>query len=390
MTEPTLESVLEELKKNLGEEAVEDILAEAELGNSLGIKIGGRKAMPGNAPPLNPERQAAVTRAGEIGMALTPLGRGIGAGIQAAKNFGSNVVKGFSGSSRNVTRSLDQSGKFAAPGAASKAGEAAGKAAANPTVQKGAAAAGVGALAAVAGGKDDKPEAKADTTSGPRKDMPGFKPTPEPSGDDLYKTPYDEKDMPSTKFPGPVRPPAKTPSPAAPRVPEILADKGDERTLTGKDPKTLVRPKEPVTPPLPPRRPQSDGLAGPSDDSPKLPGLAPDKPTGPRSAPKVTPAPMPQVKPQENPKIQPAPMPQVKPPENPKIQPAPMPTMRNDPGTPGKSAATPENQSNADYWTKEAERNRAQGGKPLPNEFNLFKEEKNFDQFVKKFIKEQK
>jgi hypothetical protein len=62
----------------------------------------------------------------------------------------------------------------------------------------------------------------------------------------------------------------------------------------------------------------------------------------------------------------------------------------NDPGTPGTSAATPENQSHGEYWTKEAERNRAAGGKPLPNEFNLFKEEANFDQFVKKFIKEQK
>ena len=385
MTKPTLESVLEELKKNLGEEAVEDILAEQELGNSLGIKIGGRKAMPGNAPPLNPERQAAVTRAGEIGMNVIPgagalakvpaIAKGITAAVTAGKNFVSNAAKGAAGSAGNVTRDLSGSGRFASPGAASKAGEAVGKASVNPTAQKGAAvAAGVGAVAAVAGGKDDKPSAKADTTSGPRKDMPGFKPTPEPSGDDLYKTPYDEKNMPSTKFPAPVRPPAKTPSPAAPRVPEILADKGDERTLSGKDPKTIVRPKEPATPPLPPRRPQSDGIAGPSDDSPKLPGLAPDKPTGPRSAPKVTPAPMPQVKAQENPKI----------------QPAPMPKMRNDPGTPGKSAATPENQSNAEYWNQEAERNRAQGGKPLPNEFNLFKEEKNFDQFVKKFIKEQR
>ena len=382
MTKPTLESVLEELKKNLGEEAVEDILAEQELGNSLGIKIGGRKAMPGNAPPLNPERQAAVTRAGEIGMNVIPgagalakvpaIAKGITAAVTAGKNFVSNAAKGAAGSAGNVTRDLSGSGRFASPGAASKAGEAVGKASVNPTAQKGAAvAAGVGAVAAVAGGKDDKPSAKADTTSGPRKDMPGFKPTPEPSGDDLYKTPYDEKNMPSTKFPAPVRPPAKTPSPAAPRVPEILADKGDERTLSGKDPKTIVRPKT------------SPGIAGPSDEP--SPGIA-----GPSNKPKVTPAPMPQVKAQENPKIQPAPMPQVKAQENPKIQPAPMPKMRNDPGTPGKSAATPENQSNAEYWNQEAERNRAQGGKPLPNEFNLFKEEKNFDQFVKKFIKEQR
>lgn len=351
MTEPTLESVLEELKKNLGEEAVEDILAEAELGNSLGIKIAGRKAMPGNAPALNPERQAAVTRAGEIGMNVIPgagalakvpaIAKGITAAATAGKNFISNAAKGAAGSTGNVTRDLSGSGRFASPGAASKAGEAVGKTAANPTAQKGAAvAAGVGAVAAVAGGKDDKPQAKADATTGPRKDMPGFKPTPEPSGDDLYKTPESEKNRPSTKFPAPVRPPAKTPS-------------------------------------------QSDGIAAPSDEP--SPGIAApsDKPTVPRSAPKAN---MPQ-KPAPEPRVTPN-MPQKAAPE-PKVT-SNMPTMRNDPGTPGKSAATPENQSNADYWSKEAERNRAQGGKPLPNEFNLFKEEKNFDQFVKKFIKEQK
>ena len=316
MTEPTLESVLEELKKNLGEEAVEDILAEAELGNSLGIKIAGRKAMPGNAPALNPERQAAVTRAGEIGMNVIPgagalakvpaIAKGITAAATAGKNFASNAAKGAAGSTGNVTRDLSGSGRFASPGAASKAGEAVGKTAANPTAQKGAAvAAGVGAVAAVASGKDDKPSATASTSGGARKDMPGFKPTPEPSGDDLYKEPGSAANAPATK-------------------------------------------KEP---------------SAPTGEGPQKPATSttPSRPAVSAPAPRTT--------------AKPAPTAPAKDP--------------NDPGTPGKSAATPD-KSNSEYWSKEAERNRAQGNKPLPNEFNLFKEEKNFDQFVKKFIKEQK
>mgnify|MGYP003350559610 CR=1 FL=1 len=37
-----------------------------------------------------------------------------------------------------------------------------------------------------------------------------------------------------------------------------------------------------------------------------------------------------------------------------------------------KGSISEDDQSNAEYWNQEAERNRRQGGKPLPNEWNIF------------------
>jgi len=64
--------------------------------------------------------------------------------------------------------------------------------------------------------------------------------------------------------------------------------------------------------------------------------------------------------------------------------PAPKPVQRAAPRAPAptpaapapapssRSSATSDDDSNASYFNREAERNRAQGGKPLPNEFNIF------------------
>jgi hypothetical protein len=340
MTKPTIESVLEELKKNLGEEAVEDILAEQELGNSLGFKVAGRRAMPGNAPELNPEKQARIEKTGEIGMALTPLGRGIGAGIQAAKNLGANVVKGFTGSSRNVTRSLSGSGQFAAPGAASKAGEAAGKAAANPTVQKGTAAAGVAAgvgVAASTADKDEKSELKADATgSGARKDMPGFKPQREPTGDDLYRDKGSQANAPETKS-----------EPSAP-----VASK-PQAPVTSTAPKPAA-PSAPVPPPAPRRdsvgqlKPAAPGMRTQGNNAPV------DMKTQGNNAPT-------NMKPQGN-------------------------FSTNNDSPYGFARPGSDDDTAANFFSSDARMRAAQKSSAM----NESKEEKNFDQFVKKFIKEQR
>jgi len=343
MTKVSIESILEELKKNLGEEAVEDILAEQEepgysgrsgavLRNatkdpsdmSLGMKLGGRRVAPGNAPELNPEKQARIEKTGEIGMALTPLGRGIGAGVQAAKNLGANVVKGFTGSSRNVTRSLSGSGQFAAPGAVSKAGEAAGKAAANPTVQKGAAAAGVAAgvgVAASTADKDGKSELKADATgSGARKDMPGFKPQREPTGDDLYKDKGSQANAPETKS-----------EPSAP-----VASK----------PQAPITSTKPVSPPAAPSRPSTPA---PTPSAPK------------REPVDLTTKPAAPAKPQGN-------------------------FSTNNDSPYGFARPGSDDDTAANFFSSDARMRAAQKSSAM----NESKEEKNFDQFVKKFIKEQK
>ena len=55
-----------------------------------------------------------------------------------------------------------------------------------------------------------------DDENGARKDMPGFKPTPEPSANDLYKEPGSQANAPSTTAPpstGTAVPPAPTPKP---------------------------------------------------------------------------------------------------------------------------------------------------------------------------------
>jgi hypothetical protein len=180
------------------------------LGNSLGIKIGGRVARPGNTPPVNPERRETLVRAGQIASAVTPVGataRGVAAGtaaIQAGKNFTAGAAKGVAGSTRNVART--PTGTFTTPGGATRSGEAVGRAVTNPSVRgavggASAAAAGVAGISAM---KNNDTSAAASTPAEPTKVSTG-----------IGKDATDERDQ--AYRPTPPAPAAAAPRPAASR-----------------------------------------------------------------------------------------------------------------------------------------------------------------------------
>jgi hypothetical protein len=221
------------------------------LGNSLGIKIGGRVARPGNTPPVNPERRETLVRAGQIASAVTPVGataRGVAAGtaaIQAGKNFTAGAAKGVAGSTRNVART--PTGTFTTPGGATRSGEAVGRAVTNPSVRgavggASAAAAGVAGISAM---KNNDTSAAASTPAEPTKVSTGigkdatderdqaYKPTPPAPAASAPRPaapkPAARTSMPST---GPTPPPRPT-APAAPTSKQAFqsySDKGDDAT----------------------------------------------------------------------------------------------------------------------------------------------------------------
>ena len=115
-----------------------------------------------------------------------------------------------------------------------------------------------------------------------------------------------------------------------------------------------------------------NGLNIPDKNTKKpLPSSSDTPPPKTDSAP--TPAPTTQAAPPDAPAARSAtPAPKPAAPKPRAAAPKPSAPAQSTPAPSSRSSATSDDDSNASYWNREAERNRAQGGKPLPNEFNIF------------------
>ena len=175
-----------------------------------------------------------------------------------------------------------------------------------------------------------------DDEEGPRKDMPGFKATPEPSADSLYDKAGSQDNAP--KPAAPAKPATTT------DVKTAIGDTGPKKigdfgaNAFGNAPPKPEPQKVDVKTAIGDTGPKKIGDFG-ANAFGNAPGTAkPSTPAAPRPS---TPAPKAS-----------APAPKAPAPSGP--------------------VTSYDDDSNSAYWNKEAERNRAQGGKPLPNEFNIF------------------